>query len=284
MKPTTTEGRSRETTTEHLVRLGERERPLPARHGRENGAQREATRAGDRLRVLGDPRFETEQQRRDWCSVMARADAEVLARIKEKFGDRIPPAKMAKAQESPARFFGHEVYQQNLRDAFPDLTPQERERILGDLRDGQPCVDAQDFRLMTTVAHERLHELAHPRFRAVFGKGLYEGLTEFHARQVSSPIEIAGEPQCYRREYRLIQMLRAEVGAGALERAYFRGDTDALTRSMDARFGAHTADRVAALAELGPTFPEAYDEAEKVLKQVMERPGPRATGPGGSHA
>jgi hypothetical protein len=198
-------------------------------------------------------------------------DAGVIAKLERDFGELIPDGKLAEAKSDPTTFQSHEHYQEGLTVAYPDAPSNERQCILGDLRDGVvPYVDSEQVGLPTTVAHERLHQLSSEGFREQVGKALDEGTTELLAREEIPGLPLQNDPEVYPRETRLAGMLEARVGP-ELETAYFTGDVGPMRHQVDAQLGNGAYDRIAASARELDMVGEAaregrLDEVEKLLK------------------
>lgn len=95
------------------------------------------------------------------------------------------------------------------------------------------------------MAHERLHQLSHPKFSSAFGPKFNEGVTESFTRQIYTDMSLINAPKVYVTERRVADMLMARVGEEPVARAYFRGEIGALRKRLDADLGAGTYQRFA---------------------------------------
>lgn len=198
--------------------------------------------------------------------VLKDFDRRALLQIERRFGQHIPAERLSAARQVPTQFLRHEQYQERLKRAYPRLSAAERERVVGDFT-GRPHVDRNQVLLPRTVAHERVHQLRDPRFRAQVGRGLDEGTTEHLASKVSGDLGIRDLPRGYPAERRLVEMLEARVGEKPIAQAYFRGEIGALRREVDAQLGRGAFDAVGKL-----TAERRFAEAEGILKHGFGSP------------
>jgi hypothetical protein len=198
--------------------------------------------------------------------VLTDLDRGTLRQIERRFGQHIPTERLSAARQAPTQFLSHEQYQERLTRVYPRLSAAERQQVVGDFT-RRPHVDRNQVLLPRTVAHERLHQLRDPRFRAQVGRGLDEGTTELLASRVSGDLGIRDLPRGYPAERRLVEMLEARVGEKPIAQAYFRGEVEPLRGLVDADLGRGAFDRVAQLmAE------RRFAEAEEILKHGLGSP------------
>lgn len=198
--------------------------------------------------------------------VLKDFDRRALLQIERRFGQHIPAERLSEARKVTTQFLAHDRYQRRLREVYPILSAAERQQVVGDFT-RRPHVDRNQVLLPRTVAHERLHQLRDPRFRAQVGRGLDEGTTEHLASKVSGDLGIRDLPRGYPAERRLVEMLEARVGEKPIAQAYFRGETETLRREVDAQLGRGAFDAVARL-----TAERRFAEAEEILKHGLGSP------------
>jgi hypothetical protein len=83
-----------------------------------------------------------------------------------------------------------------------------------------------------TVVHERLHQLASPDAKRLFGEH-YEGVTQDLAIEVLGREPQEGELTGYPIECERAHSLRKLIGSDAVCRAYFQGDPQPLRAAID---------------------------------------------------
>lgn len=188
-------------------------------------------------------------------------DEATLARIERRFGAHLAPERLRQAQATPSQFLAHGPYQGQLRRAYPELSAGERQGVLGNYRDGRTYLDRNQVRLPRVTAHERLHQLADPRFRAQAGSRLDEGVTEHFAGRIYGDLGLRELPRIYPQEGRVVQQLRARVGEPLLARAYFRGELTPLRHALDGQLGRGRFDDLVGALARGD-----YRRAEALLK------------------
>ncbi len=198
--------------------------------------------------------------------VVAELDRKTLAQIERRFGQHLSAGRLRAARQAPTQFLPHDRYQRRLRELYPGLSAAERQQVVGDFT-RRPHVDRNQVLLPRTVAHERLHQLRDPRFRAEVGRGLDEGTTEHLASKVSGDLGIRDLPRGYPAERRVVEMLEARAGERRIAEAYFQGETAALRRELDAQLGRGAFDAVAKLTAEG-----RFAEAEEILKHGLASP------------
>jgi hypothetical protein len=209
---------------------------------------------------------------------LRETDGKVLDKLIERHGQHIPAERIKAARETRTVFQEHGQYESGLRSRYPDLDGHLKpgERVLGDFdaRENKPYVDWNQVGILTTTAHERLHQLSDPRFRETLGSRMDEGMSEYWAqdafkeiklkeirRTPAGGIDVLDPPETYPRQRGVFQMLSARIGDEPLKRAYFAGDIDTLRRHVDADLGRGALSRLSDLVEAG-----RYGEAEELLK------------------
>ena len=211
----------------------------------------------------GASRALTAAERRAYARLLRELDQATLSGIERRFGEHILASRGHPARQTPTGFLSHEPYQARLTAVYPQLSAAQRQKILGDFRN-RPFVDRSNPLLPRTVAHERLHELADPRFRATLGSRLDEGATAHLASKISNDLGIQHLTRPYVAERRIVEMIEARVGERALARAYFRGEIEPLRQAVDAQLGRGALDSVARLTVKG-----RFLAAEEILKHGL---------------
>jgi hypothetical protein len=202
-----------------------------------------------------------ERERAALARELRRLDVETIEGIERRYGTHIAPQRLNQARATPGRLLNHEDYQQQLRRAYPELPASRRENVLGNYVEGRVYVDRNQVRVPQVTAHERLHQLADPRFRQEAGNRLEEGVTQHFAGRIYGDLGLKDLPRIYPDEGRVVQMLEARVGEQQLVQAYFRGETDALRRGLDRQLGSGSFDDMVRALQHGD-----FRRAEALLK------------------
>lgn len=172
-------------------------------------------------------------------------DQKTLAAIERRYGSHIGAQRLGEAARTPATIVDRATFEKRLRESDPGISEEKLKRVLGFYFDGNVYVNANQVRVPLVAAHERLHQLAHPRFRETFGRDLNEGVTERFARGIHGDLALADLPKIYPDERRVVGMLEARVGEERLASAYFKGDMSGLRSRLDADLGRGTFERLA---------------------------------------
>jgi hypothetical protein len=167
-------------------------------------------------------------------------DAKTLRSIERRYGVHIIEERLISAKNTPRRIVDRATFERQLREVKPSLSEESRQSILGYYYDQRIEINGNHVQLPLTMAHERLHQLAHPRFSSTLGSGFDEGVTESFAREIFSDMGLRDAPAIYVAERRAVDMLMARVGEEPLARAYFRGEMNALRNRLDADLGEGT--------------------------------------------
>jgi len=175
------------------------------------------------------------------ASELRNLDVATLRRIEARYGQFIPPERLAAAQECAVCYLDTPQMDAYLRQRRPDLTPTERAQILGlyDRERGAivAASDRQMVLLPSTITPERLHSLSDPRYTEVMGLRLTEGTTEMLAQRIRRDMPLAGQPSIYPNETALLERLAARIGEARVSRAYFRGEMNQLAAELDRQLG-----------------------------------------------
>lgn len=179
----------------------------------------------------------TAAERQALARLWIELDRRSLTAIERRYGRTIGQERLRKAAESPAAVMQRSEFDSHLRRVSPELSESERGRILGFYFDRRVVVDGNQVQLPLTMAHERLHQLSHPRFRNRLGESLDEGVTEAFARNIYGDLAVRDAASVYLEERRVVSMLGARVGETRLAQAYFRGEIGVLEREIDSQLG-----------------------------------------------
>jgi len=204
-----------------------------------------------RLATRGGAVALTAAERAALQKLWLQADRDALKRIEVQFGAYLDKNRLAQAGKTPAIIAERDAFDQALRRAEPKMSEEKRKAILGYYFDEKLYVNGHHPEMLTTLAHERIHQLSHPRFQQALGSEVNEGFTESFARRVHPVIPVRDAPKVYTAEQRISQMLHARVPEKDLANAYFGGDISRLRRYVDADLGGGTFDNFAAAARRG---------------------------------
>jgi hypothetical protein len=181
----------------------------------------------------------TSAERQALRKTLREMDTRALAALEARYGAHIPKEVLLKTKQKPSVFLDEASYQAWLRRAYPDASPRELRGVVGDMHPltGGVTVNRNQATLVRTLAHERVHQLAHPRFGQRMGSDFDEGVTDLFAARVSSDLSLRGATVGYPAQRELAGMLVARVGEGPVARAYFRGEFDLLARNLERELG-----------------------------------------------
>lgn len=205
---------------------------------------------------------------REWKLRFEKADRDALRQVERRFGAEIPQNRLEEARRRPVRFECHRHYMEHLRSDGVAL--QADEQVLGDYHPASKeiYVDAEQRGLLKTLAHERLHQMSDNRFRALLGKNLDEGMTEYLAEQAVGGREswdsLPEQARVYPRQKRMIEQLAARFGDDALKKAYLRGDWQGLRTRVNRELGDGALEQLVHHAETGD-----HDQFEALIHRGL---------------
>lgn len=178
-------------------------------------------------------------ERQALLRILRDLDTRTLQKLEAHYGSHIPKEVLALAKQKPSTFLDEAAYHSWLRRAYPEVSSQELRGIVGDTHPltGGVTINRNQANLVRTIAHERVHQIAHPRFRASLGRDLDEGATDYFASRVSGEMHLADDIIGYPAERDLAGMITARVGEVPLARAYFSGEFDTLAGALERNLG-----------------------------------------------
>lgn len=182
----------------------------------------------------------TAAERAKYTEILARLDHDALALIEKRFGAYIAPEKMAMARQTPTAFLDQATYRQALRKTDPTLTEKEIAETLGHYlpSTSKTHVNHNTIVVPNVTAHERLHQLANPKFAERFGPDMDEGATGYFSRHIYGELGLLETQGMNYPEYRrLINLMGSRVGDEPIAKAYFQGDFRALQQGLDNDLG-----------------------------------------------
>jgi hypothetical protein len=175
-------------------------------------------------------------ERAAYQRILRDVDANVIRRIEQRFSRHVRPDAVRGLP--PPTYLDRDAFDRALMQRYPQLSAEQRKAILGYATpDGKITINVNQPEAVLTLAHERMHQLAHPRFRETFGGGIDEGASERFARLVANDMRLADLPPVYPSELRVVDALGARVGFDRLSRAYFQGDVGQITRVLELDLG-----------------------------------------------
>ena len=195
-------------------------------------------------------------------------DHNVLDHLEIRYGDYIPQERLAAERHQLTQIQGKAELQQDLAGKFPELSPPERDAILGYCAGDERHIE-RNIQTPSTLLHERLHGVSHPEARNILGNHLYEGITEDLATQHPEfHLKLQDLPECYPENRETVTLLKARLPESALYEAYFKGDDSRIKGFVDHDLGEGSWSRVKELlAQAEGGNREALHEAKKILKQ-----------------
>ena len=181
----------------------------------------------------------TSAERQALKQTLRQMDTRTLAALEARYGAHIPKEALLHAKQNPSVFLDDAAYQVWLKGAYPNASPRELRGVIGDMHTAtrRVTVNRNQATLVRTLAHERVHQMSHPRFGQRMGSDFDEGVTDFFAARVSSDMSLRGAAVGYPAQRELAGMLVARVGEGPVARAYFRGEFDLLARNLERELG-----------------------------------------------
>lgn len=187
-------------------------------------------------------------------------DKKTFARIEEHYGAVIPRESLQRAKVSKSVFLNRDAYQRQLRDHYPDMSEGQIQDVMGNYVHGTSYVNANQVLVPRVMAHERIHQLSHPRFRAEMGTRLDEGVTEHLASKIYGDLSIRGMEASYSRSRPIARLLETRVGERRLAQAYFQGDSALIRNELDRQLGRDASARIVRAMDAGD-----FTTAERVL-------------------
>lgn len=171
--------------------------------------------------------------------MLKKLDTSALQNLKARYGTFISKELLVIAKQKPSTFLEKASYNSWLRRAYPTAPRHELQGVVGDTHPltRSVTVNRNEVNLVRTLAHERVHQVAHPRFRASFGRELDEGVTDYFASRVSGELHLADNIIGYPSERELIGTIVSRVGEKPLAKAYFRGEFDDLAGALERDIG-----------------------------------------------
>lgn len=189
-------------------------------------------------------------------------DRWTVDRIDKRFSGYVSSDQMEKIRSQPAHFLYHREYYEHLREC--GVKPEKGKTIVGDASEHEVYVDREHVLVPKTLVHERLHQFSSKGYKGLMGEKLYEGTTEYLARDAVGDPHLVDVGEGYPRETRLIETLSARVGDDAIKKAYFQGDIRDLTTRVDRDLGDGAMARIANLAKQG-----RLEEAEALVRKPI---------------
>lgn len=193
--------------------------------------------------------------------VLADLDRKTLSRIEAQFERYIPAGNLTTVRNKPTEFLDHRAFQQRLRQ-LGNGTKDNPEAITGVtcLRNRSAQVDHNQVLVPRVVAHEKIHQLAHPRYRNSVGEAMDEGTTEYLAGKIHGEPGIKDMAVGYPEERDIIGRMAARVGDERLAQAYFQGRPELLREPLDAQLGPGAFDDF-----VGAMRGRRYEAARRIL-------------------
>ena len=161
----------------------------------------------------------------------ADMDKAAVGAIGERFGAFIPADRLKNLPDMASKFEGSHEFQKAYRAETGHKAP---DGLAGFTSADSPAhISVKHLSSVPeTVLHERLHQLASPDAKRLFGKH-YEGVTQDLAIEVLGREPQEGELTGYPVERERAHSLRKLVGSDAVCRAYFQGDAKPLKAAID---------------------------------------------------
>jgi hypothetical protein len=171
-------------------------------------------------------------------------------RLCERYRHLVPAERIQKVKDLPTVFEERKDFERSYERA-DGRRPPEGKRVIGFAQGPEkPAhVDMDDLQLEKTAIHERVHQLSDPRAREVLGEKLHEGVTEDLAVKELGRQPNPELPHSYPQERATAQELRKVCGDGAVDRAYFQGDTRELRVCLERRLGKENLDTLEQTAD-----------------------------------
>lgn len=192
-----------------------------------------------------------------------KLDRQTLDLIEKRYGGYIPAERLQQVKGRPSTFLDKKNYQACLQKACPEIPKHERSTFVGhyDPRSDRIHIDRNQELLPRIVAHERLHQLSHPRFKERFNREFDEGTTDYFSANVRGDLHIPEVAVGYQSR-ETIEMLSSRVGEQTIARAYFRGEIRQLEKAVDQELGRGAMSAIARYVEK-----EDFHAAQQIIKR-----------------
>jgi len=159
-------------------------------------------------------------------------DKAAVERLEELYGNSVPEETIARMKELPSSFeFGD-----SFEESYAEMTGENPPPGVMGFSSGLEVpahIRIDEFEgVPETTLHERMHQLAHPEAPRLFGRPLYEGVTE-NLSLSAGEVDVNAELQAYPNETREARRISDLCGEGAVEKAYFEGDDSDLLECVD---------------------------------------------------
>lgn len=163
-------------------------------------------------------------------------DRQYTERLCKRYRHLVPPERIRAMKDLPTVFEDRKRFEQSYRRV---TSTNPAENVVGfSHRTEMPAHVATDhLQMRKTIIHERLHQLADPASDRLLGKRIDEGITEDLAIRELGQDCNNELPRSYTQERAAAQKLRELCGDGAVDLAYFQGDTRELRTCLDGRLG-----------------------------------------------
>ncbi len=193
-----------------------------------------------------------------------KLDRQTLDLIEKRYGHYIPAERLQQVKSRPNAFLDKKNYQACLQKACPEIPKDERSTYVGhyDPQRDKIYADRNQVLLPRIVAHERLHQLSHPRFKDRFKREFDEGTTDYFSANVRGDLHIPEIAVGYPQSRETIGLLSSRVGEQTIARAYFRGDIRQLEKAVDQELGPGAMSAIARYVEK-----EDFHAAQQIIKR-----------------
>lgn len=161
------------------------------------------------------------------------AEKAIMDRAGEKYGDRIEPERLAWERGHPASLETRRDFER----AYKSRNGENPETNVVGFYDDAECqahvrIEKNDD-IAGTIAHEHMHGLVNPESSRTIPSPVVEGIVENYARKITQHEPEPGDLAAYEPEVRAVRSVEHLGGADAIERAAFKGDSEALRQAVD---------------------------------------------------
>lgn len=152
------------------------------------------------------------------------ADEAAIKDIEKRYGDFIPPERLAEMRGHPTAFETREEFRDRFAERFGD---KPDEGTLGWTVGPSESAHVSTVELGSVpeaTYHERVHQAAHPEIAKAMGTSWHEGMTQALTQRGTGLTHEGEEKVPYPEETARAHHIAEVTGWNAIERLYFAGD------------------------------------------------------------
>jgi len=161
------------------------------------------------------------------------AEKAILDRFTHDHGASIEPERLAWERNHPASLETLREFERAYQSRLGEKPPESVVGFYDPVeRHAHVRIERNDD-IPGTIAHEHLHGLTSPEANQKLPANVIEGAVENYSRKITDHEPQPGDLAAYEHEVEVIRTVEEHGGADAVEKAVFKGDTEALRRAVD---------------------------------------------------